>query len=123
TISGHITCREGAVLLDGEDLVDHRSEDRAELGIVRSFQDCRLYPELTVEEALLISEDARHRAGVLATTLHLPWARRAEVSKRDDVATVVRAFGLDQFRRRRVADLSTGTRRVVDLAGIVLARP
>jgi ABC-type branched-subunit amino acid transport system ATPase component len=122
-VSGQVRCTTGSVLLDGQDLVDHFPEDRAALGLVRSFQDCRLYPELTVEEVLLVSEDARHRAGVLATTLHLPWARRAERAKRENIAKVIDAFGLDRFREHRVSELSTGTRRVVDLAAIVLAEP
>jgi ABC-type branched-subunit amino acid transport system ATPase component len=122
-ISGHVRCTRGAVVLDGLDLVDHFPEDRAALGLVRSFQDCRLFPELTVTEVLLVSEDARRRAGVLATTLHLPSARRAERAKRAAVDGVVDAFGLGRFRDHRVAELSTGTRRVVDLASIVLAEP
>jgi ABC-type branched-subunit amino acid transport system ATPase component len=122
-ISGQVRCTKGAVLLDGQDLVDHFPEDRAQLGLVRSFQDCRLFPELSVQEVLLVSEDARRRAGVLAITLHLPWARRAEREKRAAVDEVIDAFGLTRFRDHRVAELSTGTRRVVDLASIVLAEP
>jgi ABC-type branched-subunit amino acid transport system ATPase component len=122
-ISGVVRCTRGRVVLDGDDLVDHLPDDRARLGIVRSFQDCRLYPELTVEEVLLVSEDARRPAGVLATTLHLPWARRAEAAKRTAVDEALEAFGLARFRRHRISELSTGTRRVVDLASIVLARP
>ena len=122
-ISGQVRCSSGAVSLDGDDLVDYLPEDRADLGLVRSFQDCRLYPELTVEEVLLVSEDARHRAGVLATTLHMPWARRAEREKRGAVSGAVEAFGLARFRSHRIGELSTGTRRVVDLASIVLAAP
>jgi ABC-type branched-subunit amino acid transport system ATPase component len=122
-ISGQVRCTRGVVLLDGMDLVDHFPEDRAQLGLVRSFQDCRLYPELSVQEALLVSEDARRPAGVLATTLHLPRARKVERAKRAAVAEVIEAFGLGRFRDHRVAELSTGTRRVVDLASIVLAEP
>jgi ABC-type branched-subunit amino acid transport system ATPase component len=122
-ISGVVAPSRGMVLLDGEDLVDHLPEDRAGLGLVRSFQDCRLYPELSVEDVLLVSEDARRPSGVLATTFHLPWARRSERAKRDTVDGVLGAFGLERFRGHRVSELSTGTRRVVDLAAIVLAQP
>jgi len=122
-ISGIIRPTSGQVLLDGEDLIDHLPEDRARLGLVRSFQDCRLFPELTVEEVLLVSEDMRHRAGVFSTTLQLPWARQAERTKRQAADRLLLAFGLDRFRRHRISELSTGTRRVVDLATIVLAEP
>jgi ABC-type branched-subunit amino acid transport system ATPase component len=122
-ISGQTRPTRGAVRLDGDDLARRLPEARARLGVVRSFQDCRLYPELTVEEVLLISEDARRRVGLLSTTLHMPWARRAEREKRAAVSEVIVAFGLERFRNHRTQELSTGTRRVVDLAAVVLAEP
>jgi len=122
-VSGLVRPAGGRLRLDGQDLVDHRPEERAGLGMVRSFQDCRLYPELTVEDTLLLCEDARRPIGVLSTTLQAPWARRAEQAKRAAVDRAIAAFGLERFRSHTTAHLSTGTRRVVDLASIVLARP
>ena len=50
--------------VDGEDLGDYLPEERAGLGMVRSFQDCRLFPELSVEDTLMLSEDAGRPVGV-----------------------------------------------------------
>jgi ABC-type branched-subunit amino acid transport system ATPase component len=122
-ISGLVHPQAGTVRLDGIDLGEYLPEERLGVGMVRSFQDCRLYPELTVLDVLLLSEDARHEVAVLPTTLRLPWARRAEKRKLEAVDRVISAFGLERFRQHRTAELSTGTRRVVDLASIVLARP
>ncbi len=122
-VSGTVTPAEGSLRLDGEDLADYIPEERAALGLVRSFQDCRLYPELTVYDTLMLCEDARARVSVLATTLQLPWARRSERDKRKAVDGVIGSFGLDRFRHHLTGHLSTGTRRVVDLASIVLAGP
>jgi len=123
TVSGLVAPTEGSLLLDGEDMADYIPEERAGLGVVRSFQDCRLYPELTVEDTLLLCEDARQRVSVLSTTLQLPWARRSERDKRRAVDRVIGSFGLERFRNHVTGHLSTGTRRVVDLASVVLARP
>lgn len=122
-ISGLVKPQSGRVQLDGIDLGEYLPEERLGVGMVRSFQDCRLYPELSVLDVLLLSEDARHEVGVLSTTLRLPWARRAERRKLESVNRVIAAFGLERFRHHRTAELSTGTRRVVDLASIVLAQP
>jgi ABC-type branched-subunit amino acid transport system ATPase component len=122
-ISGLVTPRTGTVHLDGTDLSEYLPEERLGVGIVRSFQDCRLFPELTVLDVLLLAEDARQEVSVLPTTLRLPWARRAERRKLEAVDQVIAAFGLERFRHHRTAELSTGTRRVVDLASVVLARP
>ena len=122
-ISGLVHPQAGTVRLDGLDLGEYLPEERLGVGMVRSFQDCRLYPELTVLDVLLLSEDARHEVAVIPTTLRLPWARRAERRKLEAVDRVIAAFGLERFRQHRTAELSTGTRRVVDLASVVLARP
>ncbi len=122
-ISGMVTPVSGTVAVDGRDLADDLPEDRAGIGVVRSFQDCRLFPELTVEDTLLLTPDARSPVSVLATTFGLPGARRAERAKLEQVAAAIDSFGLTRFRDHRIGELSTGTRRVVDLASIILAGP
>jgi ABC-type branched-subunit amino acid transport system ATPase component len=122
-VSGFVTPSAGSVRLDGEELVDYLPEERSSVGLVRSFQDCRLFPELAVEDVLLLAEDAKRPVGVVSTTFQLPWARRAERAKHEAVDRVIAAFGLEPFRRHTTAQLSTGTRRVVDLASVVLAQP
>jgi ABC-type branched-subunit amino acid transport system ATPase component len=122
-ISGLVAPQSGRVRLDDIDLAEYLPEERLAVGMVRSFQDCRLFPELTVLDVLLLSEDARHEVAVLSTTLRLPWARRAERRKLAAVDQVIAAFGLERFRHHRTAELSTGTRRVVDLASVVLCEP
>jgi branched-chain amino acid transport system ATP-binding protein len=123
TVSGQLRPTAGSVVLDDVDLIDYFPEDRAALGMVRSFQDCRLFPELTVFETLMVAEDARRPVGALASTLRLPAARRTEARHRQTVEGLIAAFGLAGFAERRIDQLSTGTRRVVDLAAIVAARP
>jgi ABC-type branched-subunit amino acid transport system ATPase component/ABC-type branched-subunit amino acid transport system permease subunit len=122
-ISGLVSPQGGSVRLDGESLIEYMPEEHGTLGVVRSFQDCRLFPELSVEEVLWLTQDARRPVGVISSTLQMPWARRSEGEKRAAADNVIRAFGIDRFRRHPIAQLSTGTRRVVDLASIVLARP
>jgi ABC-type branched-subunit amino acid transport system ATPase component len=122
-ISGLVTPQAGSVRLDGQSMVEYLPEERAGLGVVRSFQDCRLFPELSVEEVLWLTQDAGRPVGVVSSTLQMPWARRAERSKRAAADDVIGSFGIGRFRHHPIAQLSTGTRRVVDLASIVLARP
>jgi len=122
-VSGLVSPASGHVRVDGEDLWDFLPEERIAIGVVRSFQDCLLFPELSVEDTLLLCEDARRAVGVVSSTLQMPWARRAEREKRRAVEGVIEAFGLGRFRSHQTAELSTGTRRVVDLASIVLSRP
>jgi ABC-type branched-subunit amino acid transport system ATPase component len=122
-ISGLVKPQHGSVSLDGVDMGEYLPEERQRVGMIRSFQDCRLFPALSVHDVLMLCEDAKREVAVLPTTLQMPWARRAEAAKREAVEAVIGAFGLDRFRDHRTTELSTGTRRVVDLASIVLANP
>jgi len=122
-VSGLVSPSSGHVRVDGQDLAEYLPEERISIGMVRSFQDCQLFPELSVEDTLLLCEDARRDVRVLSSTLQMPWARRAEREKQRAVGDVIDAFGLGRFRGHRTSELSTGTRRVVDLASIVLAGP
>ncbi len=122
-VSGLVAPSAGRVRIDGVNLADYLPEERIGVGIVRSFQDCQLFPELSVENTLMLCEDARREVGVVSSTLQMPWARRAEREKMRAVDGVIEAFGLGRFRNHRTSELSTGTRRVVDLASIVLADP
>lgn len=122
-VSGLVRPVAGSIRVGGEEVVDYLPEQRQALGVVRSFQDCRLFPELSVDDTLLLAEDVRRPVGVLSSTLQLPWARRAERAKRSAVDEVIGAFGLAPFRHHRITEISTGTRRVVDLASVVLSRP
>jgi ABC-type branched-subunit amino acid transport system ATPase component len=122
-ISGLVHPSHGSVRLDGEPLDGYLPEERAGVGVIRSFQDCRLFPDLSVRDVLLVALDAHRPVGVAASTLQMPWARRSEREKRSEVERVIESFRIGPFRHHRISQLSTGTRRVVDLASIVLARP
>jgi ABC-type branched-subunit amino acid transport system ATPase component len=122
-VSGLVAPASGHVRVGGADVGDFLPEERISIGMVRSFQDCQLFPELSVQDTLLLCEDARRSVGVVSSTLQMPWARRAEREKLSAVESVIGAFGLGRFRDHRTSALSTGTRRVVDLASIVLAAP
>ncbi len=122
-ISGLVSPSSGRITVDGIDLVEYLPEERRAVGMIRSFQDCRLYPELSVEDVLMLTEDARRPVGVVSSTLVAPWAWQSENGKRIAVKRVIDSFGLGRFSNHRIVELSTGTRRVVDLASIVLANP
>jgi ABC-type branched-subunit amino acid transport system ATPase component/ABC-type branched-subunit amino acid transport system permease subunit len=92
---------------------------RAGLGLGRTFQSATLFPELTVTETLLVALEGKSETGVLSTALALPRATRRSRHDRAAVGDLVELLGLDGYRDHYIADLSTGTRRVVELAGLL----
>jgi ABC-type branched-subunit amino acid transport system ATPase component/ABC-type branched-subunit amino acid transport system permease subunit len=106
----------GSVRLLGAEVADLSPSRRAMLGLGRTFQTATLFPELTVNETLLVAIEARGKTGSLTTALGLPRARSHSRSALAEVGELVGFLGLGPYRDVYVNDLSTGTRRVVELA-------
>jgi ABC-type branched-subunit amino acid transport system ATPase component len=109
----------GSVTLLGEEVATKSPGYRASLGLGRTFQAATLFPELTVNETLLVALEAKGRAGMLSTALGLPRARRQGKRAQAEVNELVEFLGLGRYRDHYINDLSTGTRRVVELAGLL----
>jgi ABC-type branched-subunit amino acid transport system ATPase component/MFS family permease len=123
-VSGFLPSDGGRVLLGGRDLTHLPADARARRGLGRSFQDARLFPALTVEQCVAVALDrwVEVRDPVQAA-LHLPAVFDAEAAVRDRVDELVELLGLGAFRSKFVHELSTGSRRIVDLACLVAHRP
>jgi ABC-type branched-subunit amino acid transport system ATPase component/ABC-type branched-subunit amino acid transport system permease subunit len=109
----------GSVRLGDKEIGDKAPAYRAGLGLGRTFQSATLFPELTVTETLLVAFEGKGETGVLSTALALPRATRRSRSDRAAVSDLVELLGLGGYRDHYIADLSTGTRRVVELAGLL----
>jgi ABC-type branched-subunit amino acid transport system ATPase component/ABC-type branched-subunit amino acid transport system permease subunit len=115
--SGFLRPDAGHVLLDGVDVTELTAARRARLGLGRLFQDARLFPSQSVAEVLAVALD-RH-LGVrepLANTFGVGAVLDSEVQVRTRVNELLEMFGLAPYRDAFVSELSTGTRRIVELA-------
>jgi ABC-type branched-subunit amino acid transport system ATPase component/ABC-type branched-subunit amino acid transport system permease subunit len=109
----------GSVSLLGQEVADKSAGYRASLGLGRTFQAATLFPELTVTETLLVALEAKGRVGLVSTALGLPAARRHKRASLAEVGELIDFLGLSRYRDHYISDLSTGTRRVVELAGLL----
>ena len=123
-LSGFVAPTRGRVRLGGYDVTGLAPDVRARMGLGRSFQDARIFASLTVAENLAQALE-RHLPirDHAAAALGLPALRRQE----DDVAwaveDLVELMGLGAFRDKFVSELSTGSRRVVDIAMAIAHDP
>jgi len=114
---GGFVAANGKIRLYGDDLSRLSPAKRASLGLGRTFQAARLFPELTVRETVEVALEARGHTGFLTTALLLPRATNRERARRAQAEDLIGFLGLGRYADTRIADLSTGTRRLVELAG------
>ena len=116
-ISGFSPLSSGRIRLGLADMTDWSPNRRAEAGLGRSFQDARLFPSLTVAENIAVALE-RHLdvRDPVAAALGLPSVADTEVEAAWKVKDLIELLGLEAFRNKFVAELSTGSRRIVDLA-------
>ncbi len=123
-ISGYTRPGSGRVYLDGFDLTGAGPARRARLGLGRSFQDARLFPAMTVEETIAVAlERSVGVTNPLSAALHLPGWAASERRVGLDVDELIELLSLEAYRTKFLRELSTGSRRVVDLACVVAHRP
>ena len=122
--SGFVPAASGHVCLGGVDVTGARPARRATDGLGRSFQGARLFPSLTVLETLALCLE-RHVdvREPLACALALPATRRSEAAVRQRVDELVEQMRLGAYRNAFISELSTGTRRVVELACAIAHQP
>jgi branched-chain amino acid transport system ATP-binding protein len=123
-ISGFTHSDEGRVTLNGLDVTGTGPARRARLGLGRSFQDARLFPAMTVEETIAVAlERWITVSNPLSAALHLPSWFRSERKVGLGVDELIELLSLEAYRTKFIRELSTGSRRVVDLACVVAHRP
>jgi ABC-type branched-subunit amino acid transport system ATPase component/branched-subunit amino acid ABC-type transport system permease component len=122
-ISGALHANAGSVRIFGEQVADLPPDFRAGYGMARTFQDCRLFAGLTVTETVQLGFDYRNKVGVLSAMSAAPWAQVTEVTNRRAAEEIVDRFGLTHWANTLTSELSTGTRRICDLAIQVAAAP
>jgi branched-chain amino acid transport system ATP-binding protein len=120
-ISGFQRSDGGRVVLEGMDVTGASAHERARLGLGRSFQSARLWPSLTVREALATGLEASVDVrAALPAMLNLPLVKDSEEKVQDRVEELLELLGIAPWGDRFVSELSTGVRRMVDL-GVQLA--
>jgi branched-chain amino acid transport system ATP-binding protein len=116
-ISGIVRPDRGQLLLHGHDITSTSASGRAALGLGRTFQDLRLVPSMTVAEVLTMAHERQTDVREpVASVFGVPAALRSEAVLAEKVAELLEAFQLTRYRNAFIAELSTGTRRVVELA-------
>lgn len=123
-ISGFLKLDGGRVVFRDEDVTDWSPDKRATFGLGRSFQDARIFSSLTVSENIALGLERHIEVrDHLSPLLGLPAVFDSEMDVRYTVDDLVELMSLGDYRNKFVSELSTGSRRIVDLAMAIAHDP
>lgn len=114
-VSGFVRPRSGSVRLGGLDVTSFAPYQRAALGMGRVFQDARLFGDLTVHETIRVALEAQERSEFVPSLLALPPSASSERRKITDADSYIDFIGLGRYAHTLTSELSTGTRRIVEM--------
>jgi branched-chain amino acid transport system ATP-binding protein len=123
SISGLDHPTSGTITLNGTPIHRAPPHDITRLGIARTYQNIRLFGEMTVLENLLISQHTGGQASVLEALLFLPRYRQEEQRLRQQAVSYLERFGLQRLAAERAGSLPYGDQRRLEMARALATRP
>ena len=122
-LSGVVVPDVGVVRFRGTDIAGERAHAICALGIGRSFQNLRLFGDLSVLDNVLLGRHSRMKNGFWASLLGLPGARAEERRAREHAHRLVRMVGLAHLAGTPAGSLPYGLQRRVELARALATEP
>jgi ABC-type branched-subunit amino acid transport system ATPase component len=122
-VSGLLAPTAGALRVEGRPLRGLPPHRIAALGVARTFQNIRLFPDLSARDNVIVGEHLRRRESLAARLLGLPRAREAERRVRDRAEALLARVGLEGRKGEKVRNLSYGEQRRVEIARALASDP
>jgi branched-chain amino acid transport system ATP-binding protein len=124
-ITGIYKPTSGRIVLQGKNIAGLSPDRVVKRGITRTFQNIRLFGNMTVLENVLVGQHVHLRANVFSSMLRLPCQRREERRAREKALSLLRFFGSDLVARQddMASSLSYADRRRVEIARALAADP
>ena len=113
----------GAVTLDGRSIVGRKRYQITRAGVARTFQNIRLFPEMSALENVMVGADARHRSSVPGAVVHTPRFKREEQDSRDRAVELLRFVGIASRALEAAKNLPYGFQRRLEIARALATQP
>jgi branched-chain amino acid transport system ATP-binding protein len=115
-VTGVYMPTEGRVRFRGQNLAGRKRYEITRLGIARTFQNIRLFPEMTALENVMVGVDAHHRTSVLSAMLRLPLHAREEREGRERAEELLGLVGIADRAGDLARNLPYGYQRRLEIA-------
>ena len=113
----------GAILLDGKDTHSMTTAQVNKAGIARTFQNIRLFNDLTVAENLMVAMNDSVRYGLAGSILHFPRYAREEHIARERTEELLRIFHMESHADERAGSLPYGAQRRLEILRALASNP
>jgi branched-chain amino acid transport system ATP-binding protein len=123
TLTGLYKVTDGQITFDGEDVTNKPPHAITERGVGRTFQNIRLFPQMTALENVLVGMHARLSGGILGSVFGLPRVRREEREARERARELLRYAGLRGVDDELAESLSYGDQRRLEVARALATEP
>jgi len=122
-LTGFYRPTEGKIELEGNAIQGKLPHQITAAGLARTFQNIRLFSEMTVAENVMSGPHCRTHHGILSAIFHLPSQRREEEFIHAESLKWLKFVGIDRHLNRLAGDLSYGDRRKVEWARALASAP
>ncbi len=122
-VTGAVRPAGGEVRLSGRRVSGRWPHQVTRAGIARTFQNIRLFPDMTARENVLVGVHARHRTSVPGAVLGLPRHRREEREAGEEASRLLAEVGIAHRARDLARNLPYGDQRRLEIARAVATRP
>ncbi|MGA8256800.1 MAG: ATP-binding cassette domain-containing protein [Nocardioides sp.] len=119
-LGGFVRSDEGQVTFLDRDVTGLGPDARARMGLIRSFQDAALFQTMTVTECVMLALERVQPTSFIVSLTGYAGAERRKLRRARELVTYM---GLDRYRDKQIRELSTGTRRITELACLVALEP
>ncbi|MFK3982229.1 ABC transporter ATP-binding protein [Micromonospora sp. NPDC050397] len=122
-MTGVYTPTEGEIRFQGRKLSGQKRFKITKLGVARTFQNIRLFPEMTVLENVQVGADAHHKTSVPSALLRLPRHWREEKQGREKARELLDFVGVNSSMENLARNLSYGDQRRLEIARALATDP
>ena len=122
-ISGIYRPTSGNIRFCGESIVGAKAYQVARSGVIRTFQNIRLFPTLSVLDNIMVSMHSRCAYGMPATLARPPGFFAAEGRLVDEAVALLRIFGLQGLADHEAGSLPYGVQRKIEIVRALAGRP
>jgi branched-chain amino acid transport system ATP-binding protein len=122
-LTGFYRPTSGTILLDGEPIQGLAGHEIARKGVVRTFQNVRLFKEMTAVENLLVAQHRHLNTNFLSGLFKTPAYRKSEREAMEYAEHWLEAVDLKEFANRPAGTLAYGQQRRLEIARCMMTRP